>query len=562
MAHAPCSACGSTQGPDHLCPGDTASLVGQVLDGRYQIDGVLGQGGMGMVFSGIQTSVQRPVAVKTLHSSLAAAPQFYERFRREAEVASRLRHPNVITVFDFGRTTNGICYFVMELLDGESLRQLVRRDGPLSIRRAVSLIEQAARGLGHAHHQACVHRDLKPHNIMIQNLDGQEFVKVLDFGLVKAMEQEEEEQLTSTGQVLGTPQYMPPEQAGGEMVDQRSDLYSLGGVLYFCLTGTSPFQANTVRKALTAALTKTVPPVATYRVGAPVPEALDAFFRKALSREKEDRFQSTDEFIAEMRAAIEGLSDEVLDALPEIPPEGALSSQRGGGSHSGVNKTSGGGKAKGGKTPSSPSRASKRASSKVVVDPALAGGAGGTISASSHRRETEDMPSLAKQGGSARTGAIAAAALLVLALGGGGAYVALKPKPMALPPGTTSSSAKPTTPDKPPAAVLTSVKPESLPAEEVTTEVSVTFESEPAAAEVIEDGILLGRTPLVRKWPRNELKTVTFKLAGHADERRSFRFDRDDTVRVQLETLTASKPTGSARTGRNKKNNSSIPVFE
>ncbi|MFP2897659.1 serine/threonine protein kinase, partial [Corallococcus sp. 4LFB] len=328
---APCPHCGSTEGQDHLCAAQSLQLLGQVLDGRYKIESVLGQGGMGMVFRATQTSVQRPVAVKTLNPSLAAAPQFFERFRREAEIASRLRHPNVITIFDFGRAADGTCYYVMELLKGESLKELVKREGPMTLRRAVNLLEQATLGLAHAHEEGCVHRDLKPHNIMVQALDGKDFVKVLDFGLVKALEQDEEEQLTSTGQVLGTPQYMPPEQAGGESVDQRSDLYSMAGVLYFCLTGSSPYGANTVRKALTASLTQPVPPVNSKRQGAPVPPELDAFFTKALAPEKEDRYQNAQEFIDALLDAVEGLSADELDAHPT---GGTAGTERGTGSRS------------------------------------------------------------------------------------------------------------------------------------------------------------------------------------------------------------------------------------
>ncbi|MFP2932550.1 serine/threonine protein kinase, partial [Pyxidicoccus sp. 3LG] len=345
---APCPHCGSTDGVDHLCSGQSLQLLGQVLDGRYKIESVLGQGGMGMVFRATQTSVQRPVAVKTLNPSLAAAPQFFERFRREAEIASRLRHPNVITIFDFGRAPDGTCYFVMELLQGESLKEMVKREGPMSLRRAVSLIEQATQGLAHAHAEGCVHRDLKPHNIMVQQLSGKDFVKVLDFGLVKAMEAEEEEQLTSTGQVLGTPQYMPPEQAGGEAVDPRSDLYSMAGVLYFCLTGSSPYGANTVRKALTASLTQPVPAVNSKRQGAPVPTALDAFFKKALSPEKEDRYQNAQEFTDAMLDTIADLSPAELDAMPSGGASSGVSergssSRNGSGSRAGRPSASGSG---------------------------------------------------------------------------------------------------------------------------------------------------------------------------------------------------------------------------
>ncbi len=296
------------------------ALIGRVLDDRYKVESVLGEGGMGMVFKGLQTSVQRPIALKTLHPQLAMAPAFFERFKREAETASRLHHPNIITIYDFGRTSDGLCYFVMELLDGESLRQRVKRDGPLSLRSAAALIEQVAAGVSHAHHHRVVHRDLKPHNIMLARVDGDEYVKVLDFGLVKAVEQEEEEQLTSTGQVLGTPQYMPPEQAGGEAVDQRSDLYALTAVFFYCLTGHSPYGANSVRKALTAALKGEVPQVDTYRQGAPTPAAIDAFIFKGLRPEKEDRFQTCDDFVQSLRAALAGTPDSVLDAVPHFIP--------------------------------------------------------------------------------------------------------------------------------------------------------------------------------------------------------------------------------------------------
>src|SRR4051794_20030364 len=173
---------------------NAADYLGKTLDGRYRLDTVLGQGGMGLVFGGLQTSMQRPVALKTLHPQLAMAPTFFERFKREAEMASRLHHPNIITIYDFGKTAEGLCYYVMEMLAGESLRERIKRDGPFSLREAAAIIEQAAAGLAHAHHSNVIHRDIKPHNIMLTSVDGNEYVKVLDFGLVKAMEQEEEEQ--------------------------------------------------------------------------------------------------------------------------------------------------------------------------------------------------------------------------------------------------------------------------------------------------------------------------------------------------------------------------------
>ncbi|NTX38839.1 protein kinase [Myxococcus sp. CA033] len=543
---APCPHCGSTDGVDHLCSGQSLQLIGQVLDGRYKIESVLGQGGMGMVFRATQTSVQRPVAVKTLNPSLAAAPQFFERFRREAEIASRLRHPNVITIFDFGRAPDGTCYYVMELLQGESLKEVVKREGPMSLRRATSLIEQATQGLAHAHQEGCVHRDLKPHNIMVQDLGGRDFVKVLDFGLVKALEAEEEEQLTSTGQVLGTPQYMPPEQAGGEAVDQRSDLYSMAGVLYFCLTGSSPFGANTVRKALTASLTQQVPAVNSKRQGAPVPAALDAFFRKALSPEKEDRYQSAQELIDAMMESVEDVSAEQFDAMPS------------GGSSSGVNERGSGSRASGSRAgrPGAGSGSGVRSSrvgaspgrgstpSNVVIARSQAGAPGGSGSSPSRVRPppgraaaTPPPPPPEPEGMS--TGKKVAFVAVPLVLLGIGAAVVLG--------GGQGGSKQPATQvvevprDRPtsPSGATTQVDaaPQAL---------RVKFNSTPSGAAIYEGEEQIGTTPIELMLPREKSHQLSFRLANHKSEERSLNFSRvagdSQTVDVTLEPIRAATP--------------------
>ncbi|NTX67608.1 protein kinase [Myxococcus sp. CA051A] len=543
---APCPHCGSTDGVDHLCSGQSLQLIGQVLDGRYKIESVLGQGGMGMVFRATQTSVQRPVAVKTLNPSLAAAPQFFERFRREAEIASRLRHPNVITIFDFGRAPDGTCYYVMELLQGESLKEVVKREGPMSLRRATSLIEQATQGLAHAHQEGCVHRDLKPHNIMVQDLGGRDFVKVLDFGLVKALEAEEEEQLTSTGQVLGTPQYMPPEQAGGEAVDQRSDLYSMAGVLYFCLTGSSPFGANTVRKALTASLTQQVPAVNSKRQGAPVPAALDAFFRKALSPEKEDRYQSAQELIDAMMESVEDVSAEQFDAMPS------------GGSSSGVNERGSGSRASGSRAgrPGAGSGSGVRSSrvgaspgrgstpSNVVIARSQAGAPGGSGSSPSRVRPplgraaaTPPPPPPEPEGMS--TGKKVAFVAVPLVLLGIGAAVVLG--------GGQGGSKQPATQvvevprDRP-----TSPSGATTPVDATPQALRVKFNSTPSGAAIYEGEEQIGTTPIELMLPREKSHQLSFRLANHKSEERSLNFSRvagdSQTVDVTLEPIRAATP--------------------
>lgn len=494
-------------------------LIGKVLDGRYRIDSVLGYGGMGMVFRGVQTSMQRPVALKTLHPQFALAPAFFERFKREAEIASRLRHPNIITMYDFGRTPEGLCYFVMELLEGESLRQRVKSQGPLTLRDAVAVIEQVVSGVSHAHNQNVVHRDLKPHNIMVTHVDGNEYVKVLDFGLVKALEQEEEEQLTSTGQVLGTPQYMPPEQAGGEVVDQRSDLYSLTGVFYYTLTGTSPFNANTVRKALTSALSAQVPPIATHRQGAPVPAAIDRFIVRGLKPEKEDRFQTADDFLAELHAAIEGVPDSVLDAVPTFSPDGS--------------KESGSGSSSASKRSNSPSKLSRSAS------------AVGRPLAKTGSKASVVQPAPAPPPKSALPAIVGFVALIVLVIGGGLAWKFTQ-KPADLPKAVALDTpvehpGKPAVADEP-------------------AKVHVTLSSTPAGAEVLEKDVLLGVTPLSFDWAKSSTVTLTFKHAGFRDLTRSLRLESDQTLDFTLEPQ--APHSNNVKPKPPKKNDQDIGAFE
>lgn len=485
-------------------------LIGQTLDGRYRVDAVLGQGGMGMVFKGVQTSMQRPVALKTLHPQLAMAPSFFERFRREAEIASRLHHPNIITIFDFGQTADGMCYFVMELLEGESLRQRVKRQGPMTLREAAAIVEQTALGVGHAHKQNVIHRDIKPHNVMLTQVDGNEYVKVLDFGLVKALEQEEEEHLTSTGQVLGTPQYMPPEQAGGEVVDQRSDLYSLTGVFFYCLTGHSPFGANSVRKALTASLTGKVPPVATYRQGAPVPDAIDRFIAKGLKPEKEDRFQSADEFIQALLAATAGLPDAVLDAVPTFTPD--ASKESGSGSSS-ASRKSGGSASRARQGSRSVSAVSKpipkSGSSKVEVSPSVAQAA---------------APPPSKPAGAPMGLIVGIAGLVVLLIGAGVVFKLTRPppEPAAPPP---IAKAPPSTPEQAP------------PTPPPATKVTLTLKTKPDGAEVLEDGVVIGKTPLTTAFEQGATRTLTFRLADYKDLEKSLRPESDQELEFPLERV-------------------------
>jgi len=514
---------------------DAAELLGKVLDGRYRLESLLGYGGMGMVFRATQTTVGRDVAIKTLNAALAAAPTFFERFKREAEVASRLKHPNIVTIFDFGRTPDGLCYIAMELLEGDSLRQMVRKNGAMSLRRAAAVVEQIALALQHSHKNGVIHRDVKPHNVMVTSVDGAEYVKVLDFGLVKASEESGEEQLTSTGQVLGTPQYMAPEQASGEPVDARSDLYSLGAVFHFCLTGSSPYGANSVRKALTAALTQPVPTVASKRRGAPVPHTIEDFLRKALAKDPVDRYQSCEEFIADLEASLTGLSDAELDALPERPSGETVKEPNDGS----------GGSPRAATPASKSSRSRSRPLPKPQDEKLVPVDRRVTAPETPVAKEQSAGPPVAAP---ARRGLPAAVKLAVLILpaaglaGAGVAYVLKPPEPKPVVVATRPAEPAP-------------AKPELA----APQEVKVVLVTKPEGAEVLEDGVTLGKTPLEQRWARNTVKTVTFQLSGYKDVQKAFKASDDQIFELELEPI-AKKPPG--RPGKKDKSDPSITAFE
>ena len=222
-------------------------LVGRVINDRFRIISVIARGGMGRVYRAEQVPLGRLVAIKTLDPRSNATgdsdPQFQQRFFLEASVASKLQHPNTVTVFDYGRTADGIYFIAMELVEGRSLFHLIREEAPLTGDRVIHIAMQIARSLREAHRLDVIHRDLKPGNVLLtRHGDEDDFVKVLDFGLVKHVETESEQELTKAGLFMGSPKYMSPEQIRGERVDARSDVYALGVVMYEMVTGKVPFE--------------------------------------------------------------------------------------------------------------------------------------------------------------------------------------------------------------------------------------------------------------------------------------------------------------------------------
>jgi serine/threonine-protein kinase len=261
--------------------------------GQYTLKTKLGAGGMGEVFLAEHRLLKRACAVKFIRPELATNPATVARFTREVQAVTGLTHFNTVRVYDYGRADDGSFYYVMEYLDGPTLESLVRRAGPLDPGRVVYLLRQVCGALAEAHAAGLVHRDLKPGNMIIAALGGQRDVaKVLDFGLVQDLSATDEK-LTGAGVVLGTPAYMCPEQACGSPVDARGDIYSLGAVAFFALTGRPPFERNTVGEYLTAHLTRTAPDVRELR--SDVPADFAAVVARCLAKDPASRFATAAE---------------------------------------------------------------------------------------------------------------------------------------------------------------------------------------------------------------------------------------------------------------------------
>jgi serine/threonine-protein kinase len=260
--------------------------------GQYALKRKLGEGGMGEVWLAEHALLKRPCALKFIRPDLAAHPATAARFAREVQAVTGLTHVNTVRVYDYGRADDGAFYYVMEYLDGPTLEELVRQAGPLPPGRAVYLLRQLCGALAEAHAAGLVHRDLKPGNVIVATLGGQRDVaKLLDFGLVQDLSADAADRLTRTGTVLGTPAYMSPEQAAGESaVDARGDVYGLGAVAFFALTGRPPFRGKTLGQLLAAH--RSEPPPALTDVRPDGPADLAAVVARCLAKDPHDRFQS------------------------------------------------------------------------------------------------------------------------------------------------------------------------------------------------------------------------------------------------------------------------------
>ncbi len=283
-------------------------LIGTKLADRYQILALVGQGGMGNVYRARHELMERDVAIKMLKAEHISDSASVKRFQQEARAACRLKHPNVITLFDFGVSPSGQPYLVMDYLTGISLSDVIKKDGHVGVDRSIRIFIQACRALEQAHRAGVIHRDLKPGNIMLIETDEEkDFVKVVDFGVAKLIgggDDAESQRLTQTGEVCGSPVYMSPEQCMGQRLGPPSDIYAMGVVLYEALTGRLPLLGKTMVDTMSKHISEMPPSFSDVRPDLYIPERLEAVVFKALKKNPEERHQSMAELERELELAI------------------------------------------------------------------------------------------------------------------------------------------------------------------------------------------------------------------------------------------------------------------
>ncbi|MFN8570613.1 MAG: serine/threonine-protein kinase [Gemmatimonadaceae bacterium] len=312
-----CPQCGTKYDAEHrFCARDGAtlvaespndSLIGAVIADRYHVLQKLGEGGMGEVYLAEHVRIKRKVAVKVMRRWMTADAVALGRFHREAENASQISHSNVATIYDFGETGDGMVYFAMEYVDGEPLAEVLKREPRVGVARSCDIVRQVADALAAAHALGILHRDLKPDNVMLgKTRVGTEQVKIVDFGISRVMDRGTQ-QFTSTGMVIGTPDYMSPEQLSGDALDARTDIYALALIAFRMLTGTPAFLGNNAQESLLARLTKPATRLVDAAPDVAWPDAMQEVFDRALHADPEQRFGDA-KFAAALDASTAGMS--------------------------------------------------------------------------------------------------------------------------------------------------------------------------------------------------------------------------------------------------------------
>lgn len=283
-----------------LNPAITIGLMGKVIDGKYKVESMIGEGGMAVVYKANHMQMERTVVIKVMQETLLVNKTSIERFERECKLTAKLNHPNIVSVYDVGRINDVQPYLVMEYIKGESLADKISRQGAMPITTAANIIVQICRGLQEAHSQGIIHRDLKPENVLLQEkTDRPDWVKIVDFGISHLLQGPK--RLTKTGKMIGTPEYIAPEQLKDRAIDVRTDIYSLGIMMYELLAGRVPFESESAESVLMKHLMVEPAPLSTYRDDIAENSHLHTIVHKCLNKNPDERYQS----VTELRLDVE-----------------------------------------------------------------------------------------------------------------------------------------------------------------------------------------------------------------------------------------------------------------
>ncbi len=291
-------------------------LIGRTIDGRYYVESVMGEGGMGLVYKAKHTALNKPLALKVLRDEVSKNEEVIARFRQEAQSASAIGNQHIIDISDFGNLPGGSTYFVMEYLDGRDLTAAITEESPMAPERVLRIARQLAKALGAAHDIGIVHRDLKPDNIFLINRGGDsDFVKILDFGIAKVGTQTQK--LTKAGDIFGTPHYMSPEQCAGNEIDHRTDIYALGVIFYEMVTGKVPFDAETLMGVLTKQMYEAPKPLHELETGTSASAELEAVILKCLAKEPDSRYANMHQLLEDLERLQRGEQPIAVDEAVE-----------------------------------------------------------------------------------------------------------------------------------------------------------------------------------------------------------------------------------------------------
>jgi serine/threonine-protein kinase len=510
-------------GPPHASTDvEAETLVGRVLDQRYRLDACIGSGGMGVVYRATHVVIRKPVAVKILRTSVAKQPDIVRRFLLEARLASNLEHPNVVDISDFGEIQGIGAYYVMEFLPGHTLADEIDQNGKLAPKRALDIAVQIAEGLGAAHANGIVHRDLKPDNVFLcpSSDDRREVAKLLDFGIARV--EGRKTRLTAAGTLVGTPEYMSPEQAQGGEVDHRSDLYSLGAILFEMLAGAVPFRGETAIGTLTKQMFEAPPSLRDMEPSLSSLPRIEAVIHRLLAKDAEGRPPSAADAIASLHNA-------AAEDLEGRPPQSPLRSTVAIGSDSmGVSGTA---HAVGARHAAEPERSGfpPRPTDQTGAEPHV------PASASTPGSESHALTSPAEQGDPRGFRSMASPPVTLVVVGA------------AMFSGLITAGVVGRMNRAPEPASKQAMQVPAADPVEAGNRVTLRFESKPPGADVLLGGKThLGKTPFTWETDRSDGPTsYLFRLPGHADTVRQLPPDRDRHLAVELVALPAPKASES-----------------